>query len=192
MNSSLICPVCEQGSLRAEVYSAEFQHNGKPLVVDGLERNRCDACEADPVLTDQIKRNQLRICDAKRRADGYLTGGEIKAVRERLRLSQSEAAALFGGGANAFSKYERGEVIQSLPMDRLIRSASSFPLLVGFLRTVADPSAKNIATETYATTSEFSLNDPWYTSKPVQGRTVLVSERDIAPSVISMPRKKVA
>jgi HTH-type transcriptional regulator/antitoxin MqsA len=191
---SLVCPVCEQGSLHAEIYSDEFQHNGKPLRVTDLERYRCDRCGADPVLTDQIKRNQLRICDQKRRADGYLTSTEIKAIRERLRLSQSEAAALFGGGPNAFSKYERGEVIQGLSMDRLIRSAAHFPLVVGFLRSLtADSSEKTVvAPDAYTSTSELSLNDPWYTSKPVSGRTVLVSERDVSCNVISLPRKRVA
>jgi HTH-type transcriptional regulator/antitoxin MqsA len=179
--------------LHAERYSDEFKHNSKTVVVAGLERYRCDACDADPVLTDQIKRNQLRICDAKRKVEGYLIGAEIKAIRERLSLSQSEAAAIFGGGTNAFSKYERGEVIQSLPMDRLMRSAARFPQIVYFLRTLADPSSKTSPAEEYRMSSELSLGDPLYTSKPVRGEKVLVSERNVSCGVISiMGRKKVA
>ena len=33
---------------------------------------------------------------------------ELKAIRKRLKLTQRQAAELFGGGANAFSDYERG------------------------------------------------------------------------------------
>lgn len=33
---------------------------------------------------------------------------EIRAIRKRLKLTQRQAAELFGGGANAFSDYERG------------------------------------------------------------------------------------
>ena len=67
---SRVCPVCERGTLSAERYSEQIQHNGKSLTVEDLERCRCDTCDADPVLTEQIRRNQVRICDAKRQADG--------------------------------------------------------------------------------------------------------------------------
>lgn len=195
MNTSPVCPVCELGLLHAETYSDEFQHNGKASLVTGLERYRCDRCASDPVLTDQIRRNQLRICDQKRRSDGYLTGAEIKAIRERLRLSQSQAATLFGGGPNAFSKYERGEVIQGLSMDRLIRSAAHFPPVLHFLRSLTTgPSQKPVVPDTYTSTTEPepSLNDPLYTSKPIPGSKVLVSRRDVSYKVISLPRKRVA
>jgi len=33
---------------------------------------------------------------------------ELRAIRKRLGLNQSEAADIFGGGVNAFSEYERG------------------------------------------------------------------------------------
>ena len=41
-----------------------------------------------------------------------------------MKLTQEEAAKVFGGGVNAFSKYERGEVTQSAAMDKLIRVAA--------------------------------------------------------------------
>lgn len=53
-----------------------------------------------------------------------------RRARRTLGLSQEEAARLFGGGRNAFSKYERGEVAQSVAMDRLIRLCLSHPELV--------------------------------------------------------------
>ena len=103
-------------------------------MVSGLEHYECTTCGADPAFPDQIRRNELIIADAKRRSHGLLTGAEIRELREELGLSQTEAADLFGGGANAFSKYERGEVIQSVPMDRLLRVVHAFPHLLGVLR----------------------------------------------------------
>src|SRR5690606_39913720 len=55
-------------------------------------------------------------------------------ARETLRLTQGQAAELFGGGANAFSKCERGDVIQSVAMDRLIRLSLAFPFALDLLR----------------------------------------------------------
>ena len=39
--------------------------------------------------------------------DGKIAA-EIRTIRKRLGLKQAEAAAIFGGGVNAFSEYERG------------------------------------------------------------------------------------
>jgi HTH-type transcriptional regulator / antitoxin MqsA len=135
--SKTVCPVCDEGRLTEEVYVGEIHHNGAKLMVSGLERCRCDTCAADPVLAEQIKRNQLRIADARRTVDGLLCAQEIRAAREAMQLSQAQAAEIFGGGANAFSKYERGEVAQSVAMDRLIRLTRDFPEAVQLLASYA-------------------------------------------------------
>lgn len=131
---TLTCPVCEIGKLHASSYEGDFKHNGKTVHVAELECYRCSDCGADPVFEDQIRRNHRKIADAKRRIDGLLTGDEIKAIRESLRLSQSEAAELFGGGPHAFSKYERGDVLQSKAMDKLLRIIALNPFLMSSLR----------------------------------------------------------
>jgi HTH-type transcriptional regulator/antitoxin MqsA len=192
--AALICPVCEHGRLSPEIYTEEFPHKGAMLLVEGLERCRCDSCGSDPVLTDQIKRNQIRISDVRRRSDGYLTGEEIHHVRERFGLSQPEAASLFGGGTNAFSKYERGEIIQGLSMDRLLRCVSAFPLLIGYLRVLAGLDVPAATAEVIGETQRLSLNDPWYTSKPVSGAEILVSSSKEESSVVTLSdwRKKAA
>lgn len=192
MNSdNRTCPVCGEGTLTPETYSEQMEHNGKLLTVSGLERYRCSQCDADPVLRDQIRRNQVRLCDARRLADGFITGEQIRALRERLGLSQPEAAGIFGGGANAFSKYERGEVIQSLPMDRLLRCAEAFPLLVDVLRRVAGLDAHTIArvpAYIQTTTDAPMLNDPHYTSKPIPGARAVVVSRNEDTRVVTWKR----
>lgn len=129
-----ICPVCEQGTLTPIRYADDFEHHNTTIHVEDLEAYQCDVCGADPVLEGQIRRNHARIADGKRHADGLLTGGEIRDIRTALGLSQQEAALLFGGGANAFSKYERGDVSQSIAMDRLLRMVGRHPQLLQELR----------------------------------------------------------
>lgn len=118
-----ICPICEEGHLESATYTGELDHSGNTLKIDGLECWQCPSCGADPVFPDQVRRNHRRYQDARRQADGLLVGSEIESVRKRLGLTQHQAAMVFGGGQNAFSKYERGEVIQSQAMDRLLRLA---------------------------------------------------------------------
>lgn len=120
-----ICPICDEGRLEPITYTGEITHSGKVLDVADLECWQCPQCGADPVFPDQARRNHRRFQDARREADGLLVGAEIEQLRDRLDLTQHDAAVVFGGGQNAFSKYERGEVIQSQAMDRLLRLAAA-------------------------------------------------------------------
>lgn len=122
-----ICPVCEEGELIESGYETQLDYAGQTLEVRDLECWQCPACGADPVFPDQARRNHRRYQDARRRADGLLTGEEITRILKRLGLTQVQAAELFGGGQNAFSKYVRGEVIQSKGKDRLLRLADADP-----------------------------------------------------------------
>jgi hypothetical protein len=60
------CPWCEVGNLTPVVWGAKFTFIDKP--VEGLEGMKCDTCDAEPILTDQIRRNEVKI-DAARAAD---------------------------------------------------------------------------------------------------------------------------
>ncbi|MGK7294215.1 MAG: type II toxin-antitoxin system MqsA family antitoxin [Candidatus Wenzhouxiangella sp. M2_3B_020] len=128
------CPMCEQATLQPDTHTGEIEHNANRLEVRDLEFYCCPECGADPVFPDQARRNHCRFQDARRRSDGLLTGDEIVRVREALGLTQRQAADLFGGGANAFSKYERGDVIQSVAMDRLMRLIAAHPEHMSELR----------------------------------------------------------
>lgn len=116
------CPVCITGELALFQEPDEIQYKGQTLPVE-VEYAVCQQCGEEMILPDQIKRNDCCARDVWRKADGLLTGVEIVGLRKKLGLTQQEAANVFGGGANAFSKYERGEVMQSEGMDKLMRLA---------------------------------------------------------------------
>ena len=97
-----------------------YRYKGQQFSLSDSEYSVCRECGFDVVLPRQKRRNEARIRDEPRRIDGLLTGRQIKAIRRRLRLTQAEAARLMGGGDNAFSKYERGEVTQSVAMNQLL------------------------------------------------------------------------
>ena len=132
-DNAILCPMCDSNSLTAARYSTLFAHGASKILVEDLEKYDCAACHSDPIFPDQVRRNQIKIADARRRADGFLTSTEIRQIRNRLGLPQSAAANVFGGGDNAFSKYERGEVIQSFQMDRLLRLAVDVPAVMSQL-----------------------------------------------------------
>ena len=117
------CPICEVGELVPKSHIVKLPYKGVDISVGEVEYSECNSCSSDPVLSGQAKRNQVRFADAKRDHEGLLLSSEIKSIRKLLGLTQRKASSKFGGGLNAFSKYERGEVIQSEPMDKLLRVA---------------------------------------------------------------------
>ena len=48
-------------------------------------------------------------------------------VRQRFKLTQHEAAKVFGGGANAFSRYESGKTKPPLSLVKLFRILDKHP-----------------------------------------------------------------
>jgi HTH-type transcriptional regulator/antitoxin MqsA len=177
-DEQVLCPQCEKGHLHAATWEDDFRHGDKTVHVAGLECYRCDNCDADPVFADQIRRNQSRIADAKRRADGMLVGDEIRCIREQLDLSQQDAALLFGGGTNAFSKYERGDVLQSVAMDRLLKIVAYCPWLADFLRheaNIAVNPEQRIDVSRYQAGVAVDMRDASFRSRTVAGHLKVVS-----------------
>ena len=117
-------------------YSTEtYGYKGQQFSLSDSEYSVCRECGFDVVLPRQKRQNEARIRDEHRRIDGLLTGPQIKAIRRRLGLTQAEAARLMGGGDNAFSKYERGEVTQSVAMNQLLLVLAAVPDALGVLAT---------------------------------------------------------
>jgi len=131
------CPLCGSFAWEATQHDVTYCYKGEEFALSGIEYSLCKECGFDLVLPDQSRRNESRIRDKHRGIDGLLTGSEIREIRKSFSLSQQEAARIFGGGDNAFSKYERGEVSQSLAMDRLLRVARTHPYILKTLCALA-------------------------------------------------------
>lgn len=173
------CPDCETGELQLEQYSDEFEYRGQTLTVDGLQCWICDHCGAEIIRPDQIRHGDKLFADARRRADGLLPGTEIAAIRKQLGITQKHAAELFGGGANAFSKYERGDVVQSVAMDRLIRMVARFPVLLGSLAQDAGVNLGRDADQAaYSHVARLSMNDPDFRSRQSSNPVVSLEDHE--------------
>jgi len=121
------CLICEVGNLIAGRRSEVLHYKNRVLNVQGFWVSNCDQCGACLVTPSQAKANQRLMADAERHADGALVGAEIKAVRELMGLNRGEASKVFGGGPNAFSKYERGEIHPSEAVNKLLLLARDIP-----------------------------------------------------------------
>lgn len=127
------CMRCGSFAPTAHYYSDTLSFKGLTLDVDGLVESRCSKCGFAWVTEGQEQDNLRLLRDAYaarrdqvRARDGLLMAQEIEQALRMLGLSRADAAEVFGGGPNAFQKYLSGEVLQSVPMDRLLRLAVSF------------------------------------------------------------------
>ncbi|WP_283957676.1 type II TA system antitoxin MqsA family protein [Ramlibacter sp. 2FC] len=65
----------------------------------------------------------------------YVDPGYIAKVRKKLDLDQRQAAEIFGGGVNAFSRYENGKTKPPLALVKLLKVLERHPELLNEIRT---------------------------------------------------------
>lgn len=120
------CKICQSDNVTTHCEAESIHYKEQILKVD-MDYSLCHSCGREFISKAQIAKNDVRVRDAKKLFDGLLTSTEIYQARRSLGLTQDQAATLFGGGKNAFSKYERGEVSQSAAMDKLIKICLKHP-----------------------------------------------------------------
>ena len=114
------CKLCNSEDVSDYVEAEEISYKESTLQVS-IAHSVCNNCDREFISKPQILQNEAALRAAKKDYDGLLSSEEIIRARRALSLTQEQAATVFGGGRNAFSKYERGEVSQSVAMDKLIR-----------------------------------------------------------------------
>lgn len=128
--SATICASCGTSGLTSfndETFSCEYA--GFTIVVEALSGKRCNACGEVEFNAVSAKRYAaagdelvLRTREIERK--------EIRRIRRKLGLSQARAASLTGGGHNAFSRYERGEVVPMPAVINLFKLLDKHPELL--------------------------------------------------------------
>lgn len=121
-----LCPLCEEGQLHERMDFSEVEYKGQHASLP-LYFAECDACGSEQGSAEHIRRNKRAMIAFKKQVDGLLPGAGVRAIRERLGITQAQASQIFGGGPVAFSKYEGDDVMQSEAMDKLLRLASEVP-----------------------------------------------------------------
>ncbi len=125
------CPNCEavKAMTRFKDETFSIEHAGMTATVKGLSGWRCNGCGEVEFDADSARRyaaagDELVLRDRERQSR------EIRRIRRKLGLSQVAAARLTGGGHNAFSRYERGEVAPLPAVVNLFRLLDKHPELL--------------------------------------------------------------
>ena len=127
------CPDCGAAELVREARDVPFTYKGQTLTVPLQPGLYCPACGEAVYDAAEIARFEA----ITQPFIAAINGGEATQLREwrkRLGLTQLEAANLFGGGPNAFSRYESGKVQPPLALVKLAKLLSNHPDLLDEVR----------------------------------------------------------
>jgi HTH-type transcriptional regulator/antitoxin MqsA len=104
-------------------------------VIEAVSGDFCPAC-GDSVLDLATSRRVMDEMHAWGRQvnAASVDPGYIASVRKKLALDQREAARLFGGGVNAFSRYESGKTRPPVALVKLLQVLDRHPDLLDELR----------------------------------------------------------
>lgn len=125
------CPVCGAAELIRDTRDLPYTYKGESTTIPALTADFCPAC--DESITDLVETERvMRAMQAfnKEVNAGIVDPAFIIHVRKKLELDQREAAEIFGGGVNAFSRYENGKTKPPLALVKLLKLLDRHPDLL--------------------------------------------------------------
>ena len=129
------CPCCGAAELIHDTRDLPYTYKGETTVIPAVKADFCPAC--DESITDMLETERvMREMQAfnKQVNAAYVDPGYIARVRRKLDLDQRQAAELFGGGVNAFSRYENGKTKPPLALVKLFKLLDRHPDLLNEVR----------------------------------------------------------
>ncbi len=131
------CPVCGAAELIHDTRALPYTYKGETTVIAAVTGDFCPAC-AESILDAAESSRVMREMRAftKQVNAAIVDPGFITQVRKKLDLDQREAAEIFGGGINAFSRYENGKTKPPLALVKLFKLLDRHPDLLNEVRTV--------------------------------------------------------
>ena len=127
-----LCPACGNGKLVRETRTARYEYRGEIREYE-QSGDWCSSCEEAVLTGDDMAATEELLLDFMRQVE-QRQAGELARIRRKLKLTQKQAAALTGGGHNAFSRYERGEARPLPAIMHLFRLLDRHPELLDELQ----------------------------------------------------------
>lgn len=125
------CPACGAAELVRDTRDLTHTYKGETTVVPAVVGDFCPACAEAVLALPEARAYGLHIRAFNQQVNAaFVQPSYITQVRKKLALDQQEAAALFGGGVNAFSRYENGKTKPPLALVQLLKVLDRHPDLL--------------------------------------------------------------
>jgi HTH-type transcriptional regulator/antitoxin MqsA len=129
------CPVCGAAELVHDTRDMPYTYKGETTTLPQVTGDFCPACDESILDLKETGRIMRLMSEFNKQINSAIVDpGFIISVRKKLDLDQREAAEIFGGGVNAFSRYENGKTKPPLALVKLLRVLDRHPDLLDEVR----------------------------------------------------------
>ncbi|MDP3517880.1 MAG: type II toxin-antitoxin system MqsA family antitoxin [Pseudohongiella sp.] len=130
------CPVCGTAELIHDTRDLPYTYKGETTVIAAVTGDFCPACSESILDASESNRVMRDMSAFSRQVNAAIVDPAfIVTVRKKLNLDQRQAAEIFGGGINAFSRYENGKTKPPLALIKLLKLLDRHPDLIDEIRT---------------------------------------------------------
>ncbi|MFQ5510161.1 MAG: type II toxin-antitoxin system MqsA family antitoxin [Leptospirillia bacterium] len=125
------CPSCSSGELVADTRDIPYTYKGEQTTIPAVAGQFCPACGEAVLDAGESRRTSVAMREFSKQVNASIVDPAfIASVRRKLALDQREAAEIFGGGVNAFSRYETGKTRPPLALVKLLQVLDRHPELL--------------------------------------------------------------
>jgi HTH-type transcriptional regulator / antitoxin MqsA len=129
------CPVCSGAELVQDTRDIPYTYKGESTVIPSVTGDFCPACGEAVLEKGESRRVSALMLEFNKQVNASIVDPAfIASVRKKLDLDQREAAEIFGGGVNAFSRYENGKIKPPLALVKLLKLLDRHPDLLAEIR----------------------------------------------------------
>lgn len=126
------CPECGAAELIHDTRDLPYTYKGESTTIPAVTGDFCPACGEIVFKREDGDRYSELLGQFQRQVNAaYVDPAYITRVRRKLELDQKQAAEIFGGGVNAFSRYENGKTKPPLALVKLLKVLDKHPELLG-------------------------------------------------------------
>jgi HTH-type transcriptional regulator/antitoxin MqsA len=131
------CPSCAAAELVRDTRDMPYIYKGESTIIPAVTGDFCPACDESILDAVESRRTMNLMLEFNKQVNASIVDpGFITNVRKKLKLDQREAAEIFGGGVNAFSRYENGKTKPPLALVKLLKILDRHPDLLNEVKTV--------------------------------------------------------
>lgn len=131
------CPICAQAELVHDTRDMLYVYKGESTTLPEVTGDFCPACGEVVLDMNEAERTGALMREFSKQVNASIIDpGFIADVRKKLNLDQREAAEIFGGGVNAFSRYENGKTKPPLALIKLLKVLDRHPDLLAEVRAI--------------------------------------------------------
>lgn len=125
------CPACGGAEMSPDTRDLPYTYKGETTTIAAVRGDFCPICGEVVLERDDTDRYMFEIGAWQKQVNAtQVDPAFIARVRTKLNIGQREAGLLFGGGVNAFNRYEAGKSKPPVSLVQLLALLDRHPDLL--------------------------------------------------------------